>query len=333
MKKLYKKKKYKNYNSRRSKKGLRKNRKRKNRRYNPFKTFFGRKLRRKNEIQNISAPEKFSLVENTENTLTYFKTARRFLKKGYPINFDISNITYLTTDAIALQIARIRDEQFHNYNTIYGNAPNEPKLKELFLQSGFYKHVQTKGPKPSGENKLIHKITDKKVEPVIAKEACITGLKHVFGNEEIFDPLYDILIEIMQNTNNHAGETRGMYNWWLHVYNDPNTNTAKYTFLDLGIGIFESLPVQTYKRRLANLIGLTSNTELVKPLFDGQIKSRTRRPERGKGIPQVYDSSKDSAFKEFYLISNDVKVNMKNMNIKKLNNNFSGTLFYWELSN
>jgi len=90
--------------------------------------------------------------------------------------------------------------------------------------------------------------------------------------------------------------------------------------------------VQTFKRKISDIVGLTSNTDLVEPLFKGKIKSRTGKPERGKGIPQVYDSSKNKAFKEFYLISNDVKVDMKNMNIKKLNNNFSGTLFYWELS-
>jgi hypothetical protein len=332
MKKFYTEKKHKKFNSIRSKKRLHKHRKRKNKKYDPFKTFFGRKQKRKNDVQNIQAPSKFSFVENTEKTLKYFRKARKYLSKGYPINFDISKIDYLTSDAIALQIARIKDEKFHYYNTIYGNAPDDLKSKELFLQSGFYKYVQTKGPKPSGYNKLIHKITDNKVEPVIAKEACISGLKHTFGNEDIFDPLYDILIKIMQNTNNHAGETRGKYNWWLHVYNDPVSSTSKYTFLDLGVGIFESLPVQTFKRKISDIVGLTSNTDLVEPLFKGKIKSRTGKPERGKGIPQVYDSSKNKAFKEFYLISNDVKVDMKNMNIKKLNNNFSGTLFYWELS-
>lgn len=332
MKKLYTKEKYKKYNSNKAKKSLRKRVKGKDRKYNPNKTFFGRKQQRKNDVQNIPAPEEFSFVENTEKTLEYFKIARKYLNKGYPINFDISQIKNLTTDAIALQIARIKDEKFHFNNTIYGNAPNEPKLKELFLQSGFYKYVQTKGPRHLGGSKLIHKITDNKVEPLIAKEACINGLLHTFGNDDIFDPLYDILIEVMQNTNNHAGETRGKYNWWLHVYNDPDTMTSKYTFLDLGIGIFDSLPVQTFKRKLGEIVGLKSNADLVKPLFAGEIKSRTGKPERGKGIPQVYQSSKDKAFKSFYLISNDIKVDMKTMNIEKLNNNFSGTLFYWELS-
>jgi hypothetical protein len=332
MKKLYTTNKYKKHNTAKSKKRFKHKIKRKDRKYNPYRTSFGRRAQKKKQIKNIPAPLKFSLIENTEATLEYFKSAKTELTKGYPINFDISNIETLTSDAIALQIARIKDENFHFNNGILGNAPNDPKLKELFLQSGFYHYVNTRGQKPEGKNKLIHKITDNKVEPKIAKEACINGLLHTFGCDDIFDPLYDILIEIMQNTNNHAGETRGVYDWWLHVYNDPISQTSKYTFLDLGFGIFESLPVKTFKRKIGEAVGLQHNADLVKPLFAGEIKSRTARPERGKGIPQVFESSQDKAFKKFYLISNDVKVDMKSMNITKLRNNFSGTLFYWELS-
>ena len=332
MKKLYTTSKFKKFNSTRAKKRLRNRIKRKCKGYDPNRTAFGRRQEKKKQIKNIPAPEEFSLIDNTEATLEYFKLAKSELTKGYPINFDISHIKTLTPDAIILQIARIKDENFHFNNGILGNAPENPKLKELFLQSGFYQYVKTRGPKPIGKDKLIHKITDNKVEPQIAKEACITGLNHTFGNEEIFDPLFDILIEVMQNTNNHAGETRGKYDWWLHVYNDPNSQTSKYTFLDLGIGIFESIPVKSFIRKVGSVLGVSSNVDLVKPLFEGKIKSRTARPERGKGIPQVFNESQNNHFKKFYLISNDIKVNLKNVQITKLNNNFSGTLFNWELT-
>ncbi|MCH7413772.1 hypothetical protein MM213_09775 [Belliella sp. R4-6] len=336
MKKLYTTSKFKKLNSQRSKKRLRNRVRRKNKKYNPTirktENESVRPVERK-PTQNIEAPKKFSLIENTEEVLAYFKTARTYLSEGYPIRFDISEIDALTTDAIALQIARIKDANFHKNKGILGNAPNNPKLKELFLQSGFYNYVQTQGPKPQiKDTTLIHKITDNKVEPLIAKEACLSGLRHTFNSEEIFDPLYDIIIEIMQNTNNHAGEERGKYDWWIHIYNDPISKTSKYTFLDLGVGIFESLPARTFKEKtLAEKLGFSHNVDLIEPLFNGEIKSRTGRPERGNGIPQVYDSSKDKAFSKFVLITNDVFVNLKTLETKKLKNNFSGTLFYWEL--
>jgi hypothetical protein len=334
MKKLYTTKKFQKHNTHRSKKRLRIGLRRKNKKYFPLITKSEQtKPAVRKPIQNIVAPKNFSLIENTEEVLTYFKNASKYLNESFPVRFDISEIDALTTDAIALQIARIKDANFHKNRGILGNAPNNAKLKELFLQSGFYNYVQTPGQKPQiKDTTLIHKITNNRVEPLIAKEACLSGLRHVFNSEEIFDPLYDIIIEIMQNTNNHAGEERGMYDWWIHIYNDPISKTSKYTFLDLGVGIFESLPARTFKEKtLAEKLGLSHNVDLIEPLFNGEIKSRTGKPERGKGIPQVYESSKDDAFSKFLLITNDVWVDLKSLETKKLKNNFSGTLFYWEL--
>lgn len=282
----------------------------------------------------IKSPEDFSMINNTEEMLDYFEDAKKQLMNKNKILFDISHVKTLTTDAIAVQIAKIKDVNFHNNTAIIGNGPEDYSLKKLFFQSGFYDYVITNGPKPTNHKKLlIHEITNNRVEPDIAKKACLLGLKHTFNNEEIFEPLYDILIEVMQNTNNHAGSTRGKYDWWLHVYNHPESTTTSYTFLDLGIGIFESLPVKSYKRDFLELLGLKSNLELVPKLFAGEIKSRTARPERGKGIPQVFECSQDPTFNKFILISNDIYADLKSQEYKLLKNEFVGTLYYWEIVN
>ena len=284
-------------------------------------------------VVNILAPENYSLVYNTEDTIKYYNKIRDRLSSGQRVRFDLSNVKRMTTDAIAVQIAKIKDERFNRRIPIYGNAPKDVGLSNLFLHSGFYDHVKVSGAKPSSENKLIHEITANKVEPDIAKEACLLGLNHTFKNSIIFEPLYDIIIEVMQNTNNHAGKTRGMYDWWLHVYNHPNSSKTSYTFLDLGDGIFNSLPVRTFWRETRRKLGLTSNLDLVDKLFAGEIKSRTSRPERGKGIPQIYECAQDCVFNKFILISNDVYANLKTHEYHLLRTKFDGTLFYWEIDN
>jgi hypothetical protein len=344
MKKLYTKLKYKLSNNRRSSTAIKKRRRRKKKvGYTPQKPQPSNSQKTKfNKTSNynppsivaIKAPDDFSLIHNTEKTIQYFNNAHKQLKKNNKILFDISSIKTLTTDAIAVQIAKIKDEKFHFNTGIIGNAPKDGTLKKIFTQSGFYDYVNIRGTKPSNDKKLlIHEITNNKVEPDIAKEACLLGLRHTFQNEEIFEPLYDILIEVMQNTNNHAGETRGVYDWWLHVYNHPDSFKTSYTFLDLGVGIFESLPVKSFKRDFLELLGLKSNLELVPKLFAGDIKSRTARPERGKGIPQVFECSQNNTFETFVLISNDVYANLKTQEYKLINTPFEGTLFYWEINN
>lgn len=334
MKKYFTSAKHKRRNSIRSKSAVDRQRKRKNKKYVPGRNFSTSIHAKPKQIINLTAPNNFSFIENTDETIEYFRNAHKELKSGNAINFDISKITSLTTDAIAVQIAKIRDHRFHFSRGIIGNEPSDASLSKLFQQSGFYEHVKpTRFTPERSDNLLVHKITQNKVEPKLAKEACLIGLKHTFGNEEIFEPLYDILIEIMQNTNNHAGEKKGKYDWWLLVYKHPETKVTSYTFLDLGVGIFESLPVQTFKRTILEFINLASNIDLVEKLFRGEIKSRTSRPERGKGIPQVYECSQDVAFSKFILISNDIFADLKTNSWRLLKSPFDGTMFYWELTN
>jgi hypothetical protein len=228
MKRLYTTSEFKRLNTKRSKDAVKKRRKRKNKKgysghttnanQNQGGNFYNRPTYTPPQIVPIKAPDDFSLINNTELTIEYFNNAHNELKKKNRILFDISHIKTLTTDAIAVQIAKIKDSKFHLNNGIIGNEPKDETLKKLFVQSGFYDYVNTRGPKPTNDKKLlIHEITNNRVEPDIAKAACLLGLKHTFQNEEIFEPLYDILIEVMQNTNNHAGETRGVYDGYMFI--------------------------------------------------------------------------------------------------------------------
>jgi hypothetical protein len=342
MKKVYTTPRFKKYNKRKSEEGASEKPHRKNsgilngaRRSPPESqsSFFYSPKISKPPLNIAKAPENFSLIENTESVLHFFQEAYKKLKSKKRIFFDISNIKRLTTDAIAVFVAKINDENFHCKTGLMGNEPHDQEVKNIFIQSGFYEHVSIKGSRPKNDKKLlIHKLTNNRVEPDIAKDACLIGLRHTFQNENIFEPLYDILIEVMQNTNNHAGETRGVYDWWLQVYTHQGSSKTSYTFIDLGVGIFESLPVRSFKREVLDFIGITSNLDLVSKLFAGDIKSRTARPERGKGIPQVYECSQNATFEKFILISNDVYADLKTNDYKLLKQEFSGTLFYWEIN-
>lgn len=283
-------------------------------------------------IVNLKAPRNFSLINNADETLAYLNKARREFRNGNRVHFDISNVSTLTTDAIAVLIAKVKDPRFHLKRGIMGNAPKDEGLKKLFVESGFFDYVISGRARKTGKKLMIHKVTKNKVEPVLAKEACLVGIKHSFHNSDVFEPIYDILIEIMQNTNNHAGSIKGRYDWWLNIYNRPESRVTAYTFLDLGVGIFESLPVKSFFRSLLEVFGVTSNLDLIEHLFAGEIKSRTGRPERGKGIPQVYECSQHPSFSKFILISNNIYADLKNKSCKLLKQNFQGTMFYWELT-
>jgi hypothetical protein len=294
-----------------------------------------RAVEKKNKVQK-TAPTNFSLINNTNEVISYINDCKRLLHEKERVLIDIENVQSITSDAIALLVACANDPNFYGkYGKLSGNAPKDTKLNKLFIESGFYRYVDSSSVMKTAEKKddnLLHKESHFQVQPDIAKQACLFGTKHVFMNEEPFPELYEMVIEAMSNTNNHANKQKeGVTKWWLYAYNDPAGKTC-YSFVDLGVGIFDSIPVNLYKN-LTRKIGLSHNADLVDDLLDGKIKSRKKEDNRirGKGIPQIANNSQKKVFKKAYIISNDVKIDLKTRKSEKLDNNFHGTLLYWEL--
>ena len=286
----------------------------------------------------VVAPECFSFIDNTEASLKYLEECRLLLHKNENINCDISKVKTLTPDAIALLVACTNDLKFRgNYANIKGNAPEDKFANKLFVESGFYKFVNTSKEMKCAQRKecnLLHKESDFSVQSGIAKEACLYGTRHVFQNSKPISELYEMLVEAMSNTNNHAGkDSEHKIKWWLYTYNDPFGFTS-YSFIDLGVGIFESIPVQKFKK-LTKLLNITNNVDLVQDLLNGKIKSSIKADNeiRGKGIPQIALNSLEPIFKRAFIISNDVKIDLKTQQAEKLSIDFRGTFLYWELYN
>ncbi len=287
----------------------------------------------------LEAPKNFSFIDNTNEILEYFIKCKSLLHNKEKVQCDLSHITALSSDAIALLAACTNDESFlGEKGRIRGNAPTDSELLKLFIESGFYNHVKATKILRSAhksDTNFFHQESNYQVQSDIAKKACILGTEHVFGSSKPFSDLYEMLIEAMSNTNNHASNnsSTNQFKWWLYTYNAPNGHTM-YTFIDLGVGIFDSIPVQIFKK-IKKAIGLEHNTDFVQDLLDGKIKSREQVDNkiRGKGIPQIAVNSNSQYFARAYIISNDVKINLKDKTAEALEYNFSGTMLFWELIN
>ena len=281
----------------------------------------------------LAAPKEFSFVSNTENLISYFDRAKKQIEKSNDVHFDLSEINKLTPDAIALLVARVADRRFRGPRTLSGSAPTDEKLRDMFAESGFYDHVRSQMPKrPHPQKLLLHRVSNNRVEPDLAKKACEVAVTNTFRRNEKFQPLYEILIECMSNTNNDAGlDRQGSRNWWLYVYYDSESGISHFAFLDLGVGVFGSLPVQTFRR--STLFGTRQipNKDLFPKLLSGEISSRTERKERGRGFPQIYLHAQNQQIKNFVIISNDAYAHLPERNYKELKKELNGTFFYWEL--
>lgn len=306
----------------------------------------------KNKVQNLNnakqrklinypAPDDFSLINNTDEVVKYFYDIRKFISKKSPVFLDISEITNLTPDSIALQMAELTDKKNKKIG-MFGNAPNNPKFKKMFEESGLYDHVISSNQRVNGVNNRLWKhSSDNHVKGEIAGEAVeICREKFILNNKSFdTDSIYNLLVEAMSNTKTHAKNNNKRsnknkpinINWWLYYYIDEEKSIIKYSFIDLGIGIFQSASFKAYKKQISYYLG---NTILIKPFLEGKIVSSRKNDHEisGKGVRQIMQCSQMQEIVKFYIISNDLKIDVKNQDGIKLSTNFAGTFIYFEIS-
>jgi hypothetical protein len=286
------------------------------------------------KFRTLSAPKNFSLIDNADETLSYFRDAYEWLRDRKRVRFDLSGIERMTPDAIALLVANVNSKAFTFGRPVAGNAPDDPVARTMFEQSGFLEHVEEHNfGQRERKQLLVHRITFNKVENQEAKNAGRFASSHLFGDGRKIRPLYEVLIECMANTNNHASTSRrGFYDWWLFVYNDPAVRRTVFTFLDLGVGIFESLPMKAFWKDPLRSMGITGNLSVLPKLLGGEICSRTGRIERGKGIPRINEHATGGTFSRFVMIANDVYADLVSSSSRYLKEPFHGTLFVFEIA-
>ena len=288
----------------------------------------------KKGVINLEAPSDFSFINNTEEVVKYFNQIKEYIDANQPVNIDISKITNLSPDIIILLIAILKDKISMKVG-ISGNAPEIPHLKKMFIESGLYNFVTSKGKKRVADNnKLWRHSTNNQVKGEIAGEAVLV-CKKIFKENGIdydTDNLYNLLVEAMSNTINHADKKKAHINWWLYYFIDEIEMTIKYSFIDLGIGIFKSASFDSFKR-YANYF-IPGNSLLVKPFLEGKIISSRENDNEisGKGVRQIISCAQNTEFINFAIITNDQIINVKEKNSHSINTNFDGTFIHFEIS-
>ena len=163
--------------------------------------------------------------------------------------------------------------------------------------------------------------------------------KTICGIERRFRGAYTVLIELMHNTNNHAsGTINKTENWWLSVTHNHKEKIVSISFVDYGVGIFESLNSKSigdkFFESFMQLLKLKKeNHELLALILKGELhKTSTGQPNRGKGLPGIYSALERQQIADLVIITNDVIANVSENTYKKLDKPFSGTFIHWHLN-
>ncbi len=142
---------------------------------------------------------------------------------------------------------------------------------------------------------------------------------------EKYERVKAVITEIFANAIEHGIKEKDL-NIWITTEKDNADNKIYFTFVDLGIGIAHS-------HKKARLIyKICKDSYIVKRSLQGKIPSSTREVNRGKGLPEILDTIKDSLIDDFILVSNKAAIfyNEEEICTRDIPL-FSGTYFSWSV--
>lgn len=319
MKKLYKEKKYKHFNTRRSKRAMKKISRKK---HSPRFIIAGKKTRRK--INKFSAPITFSVVHNSNETISFLIDVFNSIKNSKPVFVNLTHVKEITPDAILYLLLLIQEAK--NRKILFkGNAPQNKKAHDIFISSGFYQYVNSdiKDYQIPNDSKILKIKTGRNVNGYEAENIQNYLSKHVKHIDKVkLRAIYGILIECMSNTNEYAGSTMGEKSWWTMALHDEETNKVLFAFVDNGVGIPSTVRKKWYDN--------TSDAELLEKAAKGIYQmSGSKSKTRNKGLPQIRKYNEDGFIKNLVIVSNKGYYSADNGS-HQLNNLFTGTMIAWE---
>ena len=297
-----------------------------------------KKPRRQRKDRTVKAPARFSLTENTDETIRFFTKLETALTETYEekiVFIDLGSVTKMTPEVIAVLISRI--EEGGLMPQLYGNVPQNDVARNMLASSGFYDFVTSNIKLKNPPRGVIQKCGDRIVDPEKAARL-IDQVRESFYMSLIQEDGHQATaIECMTNTREHASgkkNRKGAKKWWFSVYCDPESKVAQFAFVDLGIGIFASL-----ERRKVPWLGSERRSDLLKKMLTNQTgdnglsprkRTSTGKGHRGRGLPNIANRNREGQTRRLRIISNDVFADVENSDYRMLEQEFSGTVVCWE---
>lgn len=287
------------------------------------------------------APTIFSFIENPSGTIEFFENITSFLMKkenfGQVLLIDISQVQLLTIDALMYLLAVVNNlkQAYRSRYSFRGNFPHNPEIRKLVRNSGFYQFVHYQGTEPiTRDTNTIQIVSGEKVSTSLAKKICDFVMEKGNVKKSAISFLYNMMIELMANVYAHA--YNGMNDvlcsrWYCFVKYDMVNDTVNFSFIDTGAGIPST--VRRHGLEHLDLFNLIDDGPYVLSALRGELRSKTKEPYRGKGLPKIFSYCQSGKIKDMRIITNKCDVNILGEELYSQEIPFSlkGTLFYWQI--
>ena len=300
---------------------------------------------------DVVAPRDFSVRTNPEKVIRFINRIEACLESKKSVFIVMKNVESIDYGSIAvlfsiMELFQIKGIPFNGDMPL--NEEANMKLHDSKFFDELYKNkhkVHKFEPQQRTDGNRLFKRTERKVEPQLGLQVMIQASTALWGEKKLCKGLQRILLELMHNTNNHAGGTgkQGDERWCISVNHNRKENKVEFVFVDYGVGIFNSLQHKPkgnkwygWKDKLKRVTGggdsMFTNELILQKLLQGEIHaSVTGQSFRGKGLPGIKQVADRNQVSNLFVLSNNAYADTGNNKYLLLNNDFSGTFVYWEL--
>ena len=325
---------------------------RKRRRYNKIHKIlrYQRSIRKRFKISNkyhsssyyndlkknskFEVPSNFNLYNNTDEVIRYINSTKEYIKNvNYNTSayFDLSNVTNIDNGGIGLLLCLVNFLSRHRVTSM-GNLPKDVEAKNIFVQSGFFEHVDSiQGKKQYVNSNDVfivqngHSVTN----PEIISHESRKVMLYITGEDISYKPMYSIIGEIMSNSIEHANQYKNDKNWLVSAHYEPGKVTMMA--IDIGEGILSTMR-KKISQKIADISTLTSDIQTLYNLFDRKYQSSTMETNRNKGLPKIKECYENGYISNLNVITNKVFLDFGKEKTRALNVNFNGTFYYFEIT-
>ena len=294
----------------------------------------------KNRLKHIIAPVKFSFINNTVEMINFIKSIQERFNKKKGVFIVMDRVLEIDHGAIVVLLSIM--VKFHEGKVKFnGSFPQNHLAKRIVKASGFIESLYNKNEIGQylvpGRNNRILTTGWTNVDSELAAEIMKDITPKIFGEIRTLKGLHKVLIELMQNSHNHANLTdKGVKDWWLSVNTD--SEKARFSYIDYGVGIFESLKNKhenNFFKKWYNVVNskLQDNSKVLKKILDGEMhQTSTNQYFRGKGLPAIMDAYNRNNISSLCIVTNDAFVSVENGTYDTMKVDFNGTFVYWEIN-
>lgn len=297
------------------------------------------------DYEHVKAPDNFSLICNHEEVIKFISIIENNFNSNKKVFVILRNVINIDYGAIVVLLS-IMVKFSTSKISFDGDFPRDNDIKHKLAKSGFFDNLfrtfeySERYEIHSKKKDSIYTHAYKSVDSDLGAKIISAATETIWGETRRCQGVQRALVELMQNTNNHASiEKQGEKHWWLSVNHDKTQHKVSFSFVDFGVGVFKSLDnkgpkskFHEWTKKIFGKLEYKNNADLLRLIFEGKLhQTVTGKPYRGKGLPGIAEAEKRNQLSHLIVITNNVYADVENEMFKLINIPFNGTFVYWEL--